>query len=205
MKLRNIFIPAIVACSLNASDDAKLSATQQYPFSEIDKALFSNVETHKMESPYSTASVKTFSKDMLVTIEEDAYNKLRAHAVKRSEEMAVFCMKDVRNTPQENCAARQYLKGIGAAATESCERFRFMKTTGCHSQKVQLSQHDLVHLLQWSNGIETTLLGMMGGGDATVSTAFSINISLDKSILNAPTLLRDFILKIQDHEQTYNQ
>ncbi len=202
MKVYALFIPLSAVVSLNASDTPKLPSAHQYPFSINDKLAFYNYEINKFESPYSTASVKTFSTDTWVTIEENAYNELHTYALKRSSDIALTAMNDKIKTPKEDRKTRQFLKDFIRASIGSSNHIKFMKTTGCHSQKIRLSPHDLAHLLQYSNGIKTKVLSMMGGGGMNVSAAFLITISLGKSTLIAPPLLKEFIMQARDHEQS---
>ena len=201
MKAHTLCIPLMIVVSIHAADSTKLPTAHQYPFSNLDKAIFYNYETQKIESPYSTASIETFPKDPLVTIEEDAYHKLQSYAFERSSFITLTAMDNLQKLPAEKREQWQHLKHIETESNKSLKQFQFMKTTGCHSQKIQLSPHDLAHLLQYSNGIKTEMLSMMGGGDVGFCAALLITISLGKSTLVAPPLLKEFIMQARDHEQ----
>lgn len=196
MKMQIFLITTLLVCGLHASDSTKQTAAQRYPFSELDKELFYNYETQKMESPYSTASVDVFSKDTLVLIEYDAYNALHTHALKRSEAIMTTVHEIAKKIPEGDLAKLQALQPRVAAVRKSKAEFETMKTTGHHSGKIQLSHRDLVHLLQWSNRITTVWLLMTGSRDD-----FMLDIKLGDTNFNATPLLKDFIIDTGDHQQ----
>jgi hypothetical protein len=178
--------------SAHASDQ---TAAQKYPFSALDRELFFNFGTRKVESPFSTASVNTFSKDALVTIEEDDFNDLYKNGLKRSERIACENLQALRNTPQENYKARKPWQDAADAASESNKTFQTLRFEHHEQSKhVRLPQQTLVHLLQFSKAI-TVLYSTVGGSSAVVQ------VSLDQKTLTASKLLASFIVQAAEHVQ----
>jgi len=184
----------------DAAEITSLTAARLYPFSDIDRALFYNEITQKMESPYSTESVELFSATRLVTIEKSAFTQLHTHALNRSKavetaalqahERYIIIRSDVEFLGKRvKVAQEQQLKLQNVKVQEDPEIKR----------NVHLSQQDLMRLLQWSHGIETVWLGMQGDrGDVG---SFLIDIFLGTTKLEAPKLLMQFIMLAHPHEQ----
>lgn len=181
--------------SSHASDGSGQGAVQRYPFSDLDKELFFNFQTRKIESPFSTASVNTFSKDTLATIEEGEFNDLHKNAVDRSERIACDNLEALKNTPQENFKARKPWEDALNAASESNKTFQTLNFEHNEQLKqVRFSQRTLAHLLQFSKGI-TISYSTVGGNNAVVQ------VSLAHKTLTPSKLLATFIVQAYEHVQ----
>src|SRR5436190_24032807 len=77
-------IMLLITSNLNAAQPPIHDVAQQYPFSNVDKTLFYNPDTQKMHSPFSTASVSSFSGDKYVMIDKNSFDKLRTNALGRA-------------------------------------------------------------------------------------------------------------------------
>jgi hypothetical protein len=130
---KNILIPIVLLnlCTINASDTFQLDSIKQYPFNNIDKELFYNKATQKIESPYSSALVQTFSTCTLATIEQDTYNLLHAYALKRSNMIGTLALQAYEQCPSEDTAQKLDLRHIITTATNYNEKLKSIKLTEC--------------------------------------------------------------------------
>lgn len=196
MKIQAFFVPALLVSTLNAGDRVKQPAAHRYPFSEHDKELFYNAATQKMDSPYSTASVHAFSFDTLVLIENDAYNMLHKHALQRNQEMEATALEIQTKIPKEEGSKFDALKKRLLAIKQSKQAFEDIKIANHPSGNIQLSERDLVSLLQWTRSITAVFLLITGSRDD-----FMLHINLGNTYFNATPLLKKFIIDNGDHQQ----
>ena len=204
----NAFFVSIISLlyisNLNASENRQLTTTQKYPFNDTDIALFYTASTQKIESPYSTASVNLFPEDKFVTIKNSEYKKIHTHALKRSGQLATAAM-GLYGHYAENSKPRKHYGSIVSSAAECNKILRTMQTQEIDAQSVQLSERNLMHLLQWSNGITTRWLTMTGLSDKE----FFIEISLGQENIVASKALKLFVAgdgrsnHIQNHKNKW--
>ena len=173
----------LTVCNLSASDTAK-----KYPFSARDIAVFYNPSTCAVESPFSTASVQSFSGDTFVAIEKRDYESLYKHALERSSTMEDEASCIFSLLPDTDKTHKLHYQTIYATAKNYQTMFGLIKVEETTNPKhVQLSQWDLMHLLQWANDI--TKWSIRDGND----DHFCFQFLLGKEEVYASKLLRNFI------------
>ena len=209
--LSMIFLGLIVLIcqSSYAADNDALKRS----LSVADTKLFVDCKTKKVYTPYSTASVNSFSEHKKVNIEKSVYLVLLKNALARTTQSEVslsYKIKTLTGSDQKNKKPVR-IKNLQRAALYAVAQnstFKSLTPTIIIHQDdiplVRLSQLNLMRLLQWSYGFACNDADCAPDVRAKRPDSINVEIKLSKNgkrTLNAEGPLKNFINKVSDHEQ----
>lgn len=171
---------------------------KQYPFDNLDTAVFCTEGSTIPKSPFPTASADRFS-TVLIEVEKEAYQLLRTHALMRSVSAVNNADALLKKSHAENDQqkAAEYRALSTTAMKYYANVFDTPEVRSNHAcDEVLITERNLMQVLQWAHKIETVI-----ASHNHESTALKTRVCIGDSHFEAKPLLLAFIQRMRDIEK----